>query len=128
MRTEEFTMQFWSVWTIVCTDLLAYLCVLRNLTKGSLLLPPTQLNLSGSLSIHGQQGLAGIQYLGGGQRWSGWQTSSATSHSKLYTSGFLSFNYHLCVTSLTLSLTQMRENPYSQGEEGLGTLVDILGI
>ena len=97
---------FWSVCTVVWTDLLALFCVIHVPSKGSEECTEAcschlqQLDLSGSLSIRSRQGLASRQYLGGGRRWTGRQTNLScctTSHSKLHISSFLSFLTITCV-------------------------------
>ena len=97
---------FWSLWTVICTDLLAFFCVLCVLSKGSDNCTTAcscclqQLNLLSLLSRRKLQGLASLQYLRGGCRWTGRQTNlscSATSHSKLHISSFLSFMNITCV-------------------------------
>ena len=97
---------FWNVRTVVWTDLLAFFCVLHVPSKGSEECTEAcschlqQLNLFGSLFIRSGQGLASLQYLGGGRQWMGRQTglsSSATSHLKLHLSSFLSFLTITCV-------------------------------
>ena len=102
---------FCSVCTVVWTDLLVFFCVLlvffksrqkaqRNVPKLACSCRLQQLNLSGSLSICSRQGLASLQYLGGGRQWMGRQidlSSSATSHLKLHIPSFLSFLTITCV-------------------------------
>ena len=65
-----------------------------------------QLNVFGSLSIRSRQGLASLQYLGGGRRWTGRQTNLScctTSHSKLHISSFLSFLTITCVAQASMA-------------------------
>ena len=95
MPVEEcnyFSVRLLECRTVVWTNILAFLCVLHVQSKGSEECTEAcscrlqQLKLSSLVSIRIRQGLASLQYLEGGRRWTGRQADlscSATSHSKV---------------------------------------------